>query len=154
MDDQQNWTSPEWAYLKNRPLTDDAYFENLTRAVFNAGLNWKTIDVKWGVFKRAFKNFSIEEVAKFTEKDEYRLMEDPGIVRNRAKIAATIFNARQMVAIRSEFGSFQEFLDGLDKCNKYSKVIEDLSRRFKHIGKSTAEIFLWSVGEDIEQCAH
>jgi 3-methyladenine DNA glycosylase Tag len=55
MDDQQNWTPPDWAYLKNRPLTDDAYLENLTRAVFNAGLNWKTIDVKWGGLQEGFQ---------------------------------------------------------------------------------------------------
>jgi len=89
-------------------------------------------------------------VAKFTEEDVERLMGDTEIVRNRAKISATIFNALQIMAIRKEFGSFQKYLDSLDKSDNYSRVIEDLSRRFKHVGMSTAEIFLWSVGEDLK----
>jgi DNA-3-methyladenine glycosylase I len=148
--EDQNWTPPSWVYLNDRPATDDAYFENLTRVIFNAGLNWRTIDAKWGGFEMAFKNFSIEKVAKLNKKDEERLIGDPEIVRNRAKISATIYNAIQMQAISREFGSFQVFLDGLDKSHNYSKVIEELSSRFKHVGKSTAEIFLWSVGENVK----
>jgi DNA-3-methyladenine glycosylase I len=144
-----SWTPPDWVYTKGRPKTDDAYFENLMRVINTAGLNWNTIEVKWRGFRKAFENFSIDKVAKFTEGDVERLMVNPEIVRNRAKINATIYNAKQMQAIRSEFGSFQKYLDGLDKSVGYSKVIEDLSKRFKHVGKSTAEIFLWSVGEDV-----
>ena len=148
--DQQGWTPPDWVYVNGRPLTDDAYFENLTRVIFTAGLNWNTIEVKWSGFERAFGNFSIEKVAKYTDEDVERLIGDAEIVRNRAKISATIFNANQMKAIRRQFGGFQRYLDGLDKSDNYSKVIADLIKRFKHVGRLTAEVFLWSVGEDIE----
>ena len=150
MDAHGGWTPPSWVYVNNkRPASDEDYFENLTRVIFTAGLNWNTIEVKWGGFRKAFDNFVIEKVAKFTEKDVERLMGDPGIVRNRAKILATIYNAQQMIAIGREFGGFRKYLDSLDKSNGYFKVIADLETRFKHVGKSTAEIFLWSVGEDV-----
>lgn len=150
MENNHGWTLPHWAYMNKRPTTDDAYFENLTRVIFTAGLNWNTIDVKWVGFRKAFSNFIIGKVAKLTEKDLEKLMADPEIVRNRAKIIATVFNAKQMLSLRGEFGSFQKYLDSLDKSDNYSQVISDLERRFKHVGKSTAEIFLWSVGEKIE----
>jgi len=146
----QSWTPPDWVYVGRHPQTDDAYFENLTRVVFTAGLNWNTIEVKWGGFRRAFRSFSVEKVAKLTEDDVKRLMEDPSIVRNRAKITVTVHNAQQMLEIRKEYGGFRQYLDSLDKSDNYSKVVEDLGKRFKHVGKSTAEIFLWSVGEDVK----
>ena len=149
MDAAQHWTPPDWVYMNRRPTTDDAYFENLTRVINQAGLNWNTIEAKWGGFRKAFRNFSIEKVSRFTEEDVERLMGDAGIVRNKAKIVATIYNAAQMMSIRKEFGGFQAYLDGMDKSEGYSKVISDLIRRFKHVGRSTAEIFLWSVGEDV-----
>ena len=149
MDATKHWTPPDWVYMNRRPTTDDAYFENLTRVINQAGLNWNTIEAKWGGFRKAFRNFSIEKVSRFTGEDVERLMGDAGIVRNKAKIAATIYNAAQMMSIREEFGGFQAYLDGMDKSEGYSRVITDLIRRFKHVGRSTAEIFLWSVGEDV-----
>lgn len=136
----QSWTPPDWVYVGRRPQTDDAYFENLTRVVFTAGLNWNTIEVKWDGFRRAFRNFSVEKVARLTEEDVKRMMDDTGIVRNKSKITATVHNAQQMLAIRKEYGSFRQYLDSPDKSNNYSKVVEDLGKRFKHVGKSTAEI--------------
>ncbi len=145
-----NWTPPSWVYTNRRPQTDDAYFENLTRVVFTAGLNWNTIEAKWDGFRRVFENFAIEKVARLTENDVERLMGDTEIVGNRAKITATVNNARQMQAIRKEFGSFQKYIDSFDKSENYVKVVEDLGKRFRHVGRSTAEIFLWSVGEEVE----
>lgn len=93
-------------YREKRPPNDDAYFENMTRVIFQAGLSWKTIDKKWPNFKRAFKNFSIEEMARFRDDDVDRLMNDTGIIRNRRKIMAAIHNARQFRQIIESFGSF------------------------------------------------
>lgn len=144
------WTPPDWVYVGRRPRTDRDYFENLTRVIFTAGLNWHTIDSKWGGFEKAFDGFSIDKIAKYTAGDIERLMGDTGIVRNRAKITATIHNAQQMQEIAREHGGFQRYLDSLDKTDNYRKVEADLVKRFKHVGKSTAEMFLWSVGEDIK----
>jgi len=123
----------------------------MTRVIFLAGLSWKMIDEKWTNFKKAFKNFSIDKVAKLGEKDEERLMSDKSIVRNRAKIIATINNAKQFQNIKEEYGSFQSYLDSLDKSNNYASVIKELGRKFSRIGPSSARIFLYSVGENIKR---
>jgi DNA-3-methyladenine glycosylase I len=146
----EEWRPPAWMYRDNRPSSDDAYFENMTRVIFIAGLSWKMIDKKWPNFRKAFKDFSINEVASFGDKDVEQLLSNPGIVRNRAKILATIDNARQFQNIKREFGSFQQFIDSLDKSNNYALVVKELGKRFNRLGPSSARIFLYSVGENIE----
>ncbi len=138
-------------YRDRRPPSDDVHFENMTRVIFLAGLSWKMIDKKWPNFKKAFKNFSIDEVAKFDENDVKRLMSDAGIVRNRAKIIATINNAKQLQTIKKEYSSFQCYLDSLDKSNNYALIIKLLGKKFNRIGPSSARIFLYSVGENIRR---
>jgi len=145
------WRPPAWIYRDKRPTSDDAYFQNMTRVIFLAGLSWKMIDEKWPNFKKAFNNFSIAEVAKFDENDVKRLMSDAGIVRNRAKIIATINNANQFQNIKKEHGSFQSYLDSLDKSNNYASVIKELGKKFSRLGPSSARIFLFSVGENIRR---
>jgi len=146
---EEEWSPPKWIYRDRRPPNDDAYFENMTRVIFLAGLSWKMIDEKWPNFKKAFKNFSVDEVAKFDENDVKRLMGDAGIVRNRAKIIATINNANQFKNIRKEYGSFQSYIDSLNKSNNYALVIKELGRKFNRLGPSSARIFLFSVGEKV-----
>jgi len=146
----EEWRPPAWMYRDTRPLNDDAYFENMIRVIFIAGLSWKMIDKKWPNFKKAFKNFSIDKVAQFSDDYVEQLMNNPGIVRNRAKIMATINNARLFRNIKREFGSFQRFIDSLDKSNNYALVVKELGKRFNRVGPSSARIFLYSVGENIE----
>jgi len=146
---EEEWSPPKWIYRDRRPPNDDAYFENMTRVIFLAGLGWKMIDEKWPNFKKAFKNFSVDEVAKFDENDVKRLMSDAGIVRNRAKITATINNAKQLQNIRKGYGSFQSYLNSLDKSNNYVLVIKELGKKFSRLGPSSARIFLYSVGENV-----
>jgi DNA-3-methyladenine glycosylase I len=73
---------------------DDALFERLCLEAFQSGLSWITILRKRPAFRAAFAGFAIDAVAQFTDEDEARLLADAGIVRNRAKIAATVRNAR------------------------------------------------------------
>lgn len=146
----EEWHPPAWIYRDTHPPNDDAYFENMTRVIFIAGLSWKMIDKKWSNFREAFKNFSINEVARFSDSDVERLRNNPGIVRNRAKIVATIHNARKFQKIIKEFGSFQRFIDGLDKSNNYDLIIKKLGEIFSRVGPSSARIFLYSIGEKIE----
>jgi 3-methyladenine DNA glycosylase Tag len=135
-------------YRNSRP-GDKGYFENLTRIIFQGGLNWRVIDKKWPNFKKAFNDFSIGSVSKLNEDAVERLMNNKGIVRNRAKIVATISNAKEFQTIIRKYGSFQNYLDSLDKSNNYSYVIKQLSSRFSRLGPSSAGIFLYSVGENI-----
>ena len=147
---EQNWQPPEWWYLGKRPTSDDAYFENMSRIIFQAGLNWSVIDKKWPTTKKAFANFSIEKVARFTNADVDRLMKDEGIVRNKGKINALIENAKQFQEICKQHGSFQKYLDSLDKSNNYAPATKELSTRFKWLGPSSATLFLYTVGEKIK----
>ncbi len=89
---------------------DDALFELLTLEGAQAGLSWNTILNKREGYRRAFKGFDIDKVARFGEKDVARLLADPGIVRNRLKIASAIANAQATIEARKEFGSFDAFI--------------------------------------------
>jgi DNA-3-methyladenine glycosylase I len=150
MQQEEHWQMPEWWYRGRRPPNDDAYFENMCRTIFQAGLNWRVIDKKWPTTKKAFADFKVKKVARFTEADVQRLLNDEGIVRNKSKILAIIYNAKGFQAIEQKFGSFQAYIDSLDKSDNYAGVIRDLSSKFKHVGPSTAADFLYSVGEKIK----
>ena len=65
---------PEWWYREKRPPNDNAYFENMIRVIFQAGLNWRVIDNKWPAIKKAFANFDIDKAASFTNADVEHLM--------------------------------------------------------------------------------
>jgi DNA-3-methyladenine glycosylase I len=137
-------------YRDERPPDDSAYFENLTRCIFQAGLSWRTVGDKWPNFRSAFEGFDVRAVASYGDEDFERLMGDAGIIRNRRKIQAAIHNAGEFERIAGEHSSFQGWLDGLNKSDNYAAVEKELSSRMKHVGRSTAHIFLYSVGEDIE----
>ena len=87
----ERYHDEEWG----RPVTGEAgVFERLSLEAFQSGLSWRTILAKRPAFRAAFAGFSIDAVAQFGPDDEARLLADAGIVRNRAKIAAAIANAR------------------------------------------------------------
>ena len=93
------------------PLHDDrALFELLTLEGFQAGLSWSTILRKREPFRVAFDGFDIATVATYGDADVARLLADPGIVRNRLKVAAAIGNARATLAVQAEFSTLDRFL--------------------------------------------
>ncbi len=143
------WTPPDWWYSDTKPSNDSEYFENLTRCIFQAGLNWQVVTKKWNNFRTAFRNFNITKVASFNQDDIEQLISNPDIIRNKRKIQSTIYNAQEFQRIANEEGSFQSWVDSLDKSNNYRGVVRQLTTRFKHVGQITAHTFLHSVGEDI-----
>jgi DNA-3-methyladenine glycosylase I len=147
--EEQHWQMPEWWYREKRPSSDGEYFENMCRVIFQAGLNWQVIDKKWPTTKKAFANFSINKVADFTATDVECLMKDEGIIRNRGKIKAIVQNAQNFVAIEKKYGSFQKYIDSLDKSNNYAEAIKDLVNKFKWLGPPSASLYLYTVGEKI-----
>ena len=147
--DEQNWKMPEWWYREKKPPDDDAYFENMCRVIFQSGLNWRVIEDKWSTTKKAFDNFEVSKVAYFSDAEVENLMKDAGIVRNKGKIKAIIQNAQNFVAIEKQYGSFQKYLDSLDKSDNYTNVIKDLVNKFKWLGLPSASLFLYTVGENI-----
>ncbi len=95
------------------PCHDDVeLWERLVLEWFQAGLSWSTILRKRPAFGAAFADWDVEAAAAFGDDDVARLMADAGIVRNRAKILATIDNARAFIALRDEFGTFDAWLWG------------------------------------------
>lgn len=146
-----SWSPPKWMYRDRKPESDNVYLENMTRVIFLAGLSWKMIGEKWPNFKKAFEGFVVDAVANMSDNDVERLMSDASIVRNRAKITATINNAKHFQTIRKEYGSFRRYLEGLDKSSNYAFVIKQLGKKFSRVGPSSARIFLYSVGEDIKR---
>ncbi|HEY7649045.1 MAG TPA: DNA-3-methyladenine glycosylase I [Methylomirabilota bacterium] len=105
--DQVPYHDREWGV----PLRDDrALFELLILEGAQAGLSWATILRKREAYRRAFAGFDPAKVARFTARDAARLLRDPGIVRNRAKVRATIGNARAVLEIQHEHGSLAKYL--------------------------------------------
>jgi len=147
---EEHWSPPDWFYARKRPSSDDAYFENMSRIIFQAGLNWKVVDKKWPTTQKAFDKFSTKKVSGYTDSDVNRLMRDNGIVRNKGKILAIVENAKEFERIKKDYRSFQTYLDSLDKSHNYSLVIKEFSARFKWMGPSSASMFLYTVGEKIQ----
>jgi DNA-3-methyladenine glycosylase I len=136
---------PPW---KAAPPKDDrGYFERMTTHIFSAGLNWKVVENKAAGFDRAFSGFAPAKVARFTEADVKRLMDDAGIVRNERKIRATVHNAGEFLALKKEYGSFGAYLRHFGKDE--AGLQKDLQERFHHLGRSTSRMFLWSVGHPL-----
>jgi DNA-3-methyladenine glycosylase I len=79
---------------------------------FQAGLSWRTILHRRHHFERAFEGWDAEKIAAYTEDDHARLMNDPGIIRNRLKVEGATKNARAYLAIRDELGSFSDYVWG------------------------------------------
>lgn len=101
-----NYHDEEWGV----PCRDDGkLFEFVVLEGAQAGLSWLTILKKRDNYRRAFADFDAEKVARFSEQDVERLLADPGIVRNRLKIAATITNAQVFLALQESHGSFARY---------------------------------------------
>ena|SRR5436190_1014677 len=143
---------------------DPVHFEFLTLEGAQAGLSWETILKKRESYRKAFAKFDPARVARFTAVRVERLLENPGIVRNRLKVVSTVQNAKSFRAIQREFGSFDTyiwgFVDGAPKENHRRALREippktpesdamsrDLLRRgFKFVGSTICYAYMQAVG--------
>ena len=99
----------EWG----KPVYDDAtIFEFLVLETFQAGLSWYTILSKREHFRKAFDQFDYQKIAKYPEEKLATLLENPGIIRNKLKIKATVTNAQAFIKTQEEFGSFSKYIWG------------------------------------------
>jgi DNA-3-methyladenine glycosylase I len=147
------------------PLHDDrALFELLILEGAQAGLSWSTILKKRENYRRAFDGFDAGKIARYTERKAQQLLEDPGIVRNRLKIASTIQNAKAFLAVQKEFGSFDtfiwQFVEGKPICGKRNSMKEVPARTaesdamskallkhgFKFVGSTICYAFMQATG--------
>jgi len=95
------------------PVYDDRIqFEFLVLEGAQAGLSWSTILNKRHGYRKAFADFDPDKVARFTQKRVEKLLQDPGIVRNRLKVQSAVTNAKSFLEVRNEFGSFSDYIWG------------------------------------------
>jgi DNA-3-methyladenine glycosylase I len=147
------------------PVHDDRrWFEFITLEGAQAGLSWDTILRKREAYRSAFKEFDPARVAKFGDRDVTRLLADAGIVRNRLKINSTIGNAKAFLAVRKEFGTFDDyiwrFVGGRPRINKWralkqvpartdesDAMSKDLiARGFKFVGSTICYAMMQATG--------
>ena len=128
------------------PLRDDrALFERLALEINQAGLSWLTILQKKEAFQRAFDGFDLDRVAAYGDAERARLLADAGIVRNRLKVNAVIENARRLLAIREQHGSFAAWLDLHHPLPK-EQWVKLFKRDFVFTGGEITGEFLMSTG--------
>ena len=151
----------EWG----KPVHDDrVLFEFLILEGAQAGLSWDTILNKRENYRRAFDRFDAAKIARYDKRKVRALLADPGIVRNRLKIASAISNARAFLAVQKEFGTFNryiwQFVDGQPKRNDWrasrrlpartsesDAMSEDLKRRgFRFVGTTICYAFMQATG--------
>lgn len=128
------------------PITDDnELFERLVLEINQAGLSWLTILKKQSNFKKAYDNFDIITVANYTDKDIERLLNDTGIIRNKLKINAAIHNAKVIIELQNEFGSFKNWIDTNHPKTK-EEWVKLFKKTFKFTGGEIVNEFLMSTG--------
>ena|SRR5579862_9090969 len=132
-----------------KPKNDNEYLERMSRVILASGLNWQVLNKKWPGIKTAFADFDVDKVSKFQEPEIEELMMNPGVIRNLAKIRAIVANAKLVKSLGTEFGSFEKYLDSLEKTGGEDKMREELSKNFAFLGKGTTVIFLFSVGKKL-----
>lgn len=153
-----NYHDHEWG----KPSHDDHYFfEMLILESFQAGLSWECILNKREAFRAAFDSFDVHKVAAYTPEKMSVLRENPGIVRNRLKIAAAVNNANIFIAIQREYGSFSDYIwgftDGKQVVNRdgvlratsplSDAISKDLKKRgMKFVGSTIIYSYLQAVG--------
>ncbi len=165
------WCGDDPAYVRYHdeewgvPRHDDrVLFEMLTLEGAQAGLSWRTILQKRERYRSAFDHFDVAKIARYDDADIDRLMSDAGIVRNEAKIRATIGNARAFLELAASEGSFDRwlwaFVDGTPRVNRFETLADvpastplsdaisrELKRRgFKFVGTTICYAYLQAVG--------
>jgi 3-methyladenine DNA glycosylase Tag len=127
--------------------SDDRWLAAMAKAVFSAGFSWDVIEKKWPGFEEAFERFDPHRVAFYADRDVARLLKDTRIVRNGAKIQATIANARFVIDTAKEHGSFSKFLNSWSATDQVG-LMEHFKKRASHLGPSATMYLLRFNGWD------
>lgn len=125
---------------------DDTLFEVMSLQVFQAGLTWRMILSKRDGFRSAFGNWSIKTVAGFGPAQVEALRNDPGIIRNRLKIQASVENARTALALQREHGSFCNWFYNVLEGTEYPALQKTLRGTFKFMGPEISRMWLMASG--------
>jgi len=125
--------------------SDNELFGRLLLEINQAGLSWNTILNKQENFRKAYSNFTIKTIAKYDDKERSRLLNDAGIIRNRLKIDAAIYNAGVIINIQNEVGSFKAWLNNHHPKTK-NEWVKLFRKTFKFTGGEITNEFLMSTG--------
>ena len=128
------------------PVHDDnELFCRLILEINQAGLSWETILRKQDSFRKAYSGFNIKKVAAYKAMDRKRLMGDAGIIRNRLKINAAVENAKMILLLQEEYGSFTNWLDHHHPLRK-EQWVKLFKKTFRFTGGEIVNSFLMSIG--------
>lgn len=119
----------------------DDYLEHMSKPVFQAGINWRVVNAKWPSISKAFYGFQVERVARMSDREIDKLMEDEGVIRSRPKLNAVVYNANALLELERGPG-LKKHLRSFDD---YEALASDLKKRFKFLGDSGTYHFLWTV---------
>jgi len=140
------WHGPYHDEEYGFPLTDESgLFERLVLEINQAGLNWLTMLKKREAFRRAFHGFEVDRIARYGARDEARLLNDTGIIRNKLKVAAAIENAKRIQGLRKSHGSFAEWLAAQHPMEK-PEWVKLFKKTFVFTGGEITGEFLMSIG--------
>jgi DNA-3-methyladenine glycosylase I len=134
--------------LGQKPKSLDGYLEAMVGVILTTGISWKVVDAKWDSITEAFGGFNVEKIAAMTPEDVDRLAGDPRVIRNRPKLAAIVDNANTLLELDRQAGGFDKYLASL---GDFQAKADDLRKRFKFLGPSSAHIFLAAVGEPVPE---
>jgi 3-methyladenine DNA glycosylase Tag len=130
--------------IESPALSD--YLAVLSQAIFQAGLSWALIESKWPAYLRLFDGFNPNIVARYGEADVERILADGGVVRTKKKIDATIENAKTLLALDREHGTFKTYLCSFPS---YEALATDLQKRFKFLGALSVYYTLFRTSEAV-----
>ena len=134
--------------LRDHAPDDPAFFlEHLTRSVFEAGISWRVVEGKWDGIREAFHGFDPAQVAAMPPAEIAAVENDSRVIRNKAKIRATVQNAREVLAILDSYGSIRSYLASFPDA---SAAAADMRRRFRFLGDTGVWRLLTSASRDIE----
>jgi DNA-3-methyladenine glycosylase I len=125
--------------------SDDELFGRLILEINQAGLSWQTILMKQVNFRLAFDHFSVEKIANYDQEKIEQLLQNPGIIRNKLKINAAIHNAKEVLSLQKEYGSFKNWIDLNDPKSK-EEWVKLFKKNFKFVGGEIINEFLMSAG--------
>jgi DNA-3-methyladenine glycosylase I len=132
--------------IKVESLND--YLEVMIKVVFQSGMSWKVVENKMPGIRDAFLDFDVVKVADFDERDIEALTQDTRVLRNQRKLVAIVGNARKMLDLEKEHGSFQNYLRSH---GDFDAILTAMRNDFKYLGPMGVFYFLYVVGEPVPE---
>ena len=130
------------------------YLEIMSKLVFQSGISWRVVESKWPGVREAMRGFDPQTVAALADPELDDLAQDSRMIRHRRKLSAISANARKMLDLEAEHGTFRDYLRSQ---GSFDATLQSIRKEFKYMGDSGTYHFLYTVGEEVppyeEWCA-